>query len=128
MKIHHPDPAVNASRVAAVKKALGPGVRMMVDVNQTRDVLSNERQARLLEEYDLLWYEEPVLADDFDGYADVAARIRIPIAAGENHYTPWEFKQPPDRKSIHFAMPDVSRANCFSATVRIGKLCAAHGV
>src|SRR5947209_4925099 len=39
MKIHHPDPAVNASRVGAVKKALGSGVRMMVDVNQNRDVL-----------------------------------------------------------------------------------------
>ena len=128
MKIHHADPAVNATRVAAVKKALGPGVRMMVDVNQTRDVLANERQARLLEEYDLLWYEEPVLADDFDGYSDVAARIRIPIAAGENHYTRWEFKQLLERKAIHFAMPDVCRANGFSETLRIGKLCAAHGV
>src|SRR3982751_5261053 len=46
MKIHHADPAVNASRVAAVKKALGPGVRMMVDVNQNRDVLGNVEQAR----------------------------------------------------------------------------------
>ncbi len=128
MKIHHADPAVNASRVAAVKKALGPGVRMMVDVNQNRDVLGNERQAKLLEEYDLLWYEEPVLADDYDGYADVAARIKIPIAAGENHYSRWEFKQLLDRKALHFAMPDVCRANGFSETLRIGKLCAAHGV
>src|SRR5947199_7932981 len=93
MKIHHPDPAVNASRVAAVKKALGPGVRMMVDVNQGRDVLGNQRQAALLEEFDLLWYEEPVLADDYDGYAEVARSIRIPVAGGENHYTRWEFKQ-----------------------------------
>ena len=80
MKIHHPDPAVNASRVAAVTKALGSGVRMMVDVNQGRDVIGNQRQARLLEEFDLLWYEEPVLADDYDGYAEVARSIRIPIA------------------------------------------------
>src|SRR5881396_1181837 len=85
MKIHHPDPAVNASRVAAVKKALGPGVRLMVDVNQGRDVLGNLQQARLLEEFDLLWYEEPVLADDYAGMAEVAAAIRIPVAAGENH-------------------------------------------
>jgi L-alanine-DL-glutamate epimerase-like enolase superfamily enzyme len=128
MKIHHADPAVNASRVAAVKKALGPGVRMMVDVNQNRDVLGNERQARLLEEYDLFWYEEPVLADDYDGYAEVASKIRIPIAGGENHYTRWEFKQLLDRKALHFAMPDVCRANGFSETLRIGKLAAAHGV
>jgi L-alanine-DL-glutamate epimerase-like enolase superfamily enzyme len=128
MKIHHPDPAVNASRVAALKKALGPGVRMMVDVNQGRDVIGNQRQARLLEEFDLLWYEEPVLADDYDGYAEVARSIRIAIAGGENHYTRWEFKQLFDRKSVQYAMPDVCRANGFSETLRIGKLAAAHGV
>ena len=128
MKIHHPDPAVNASRVAAVKKALGPGVRMMVDVNQGRDVIGNQRQAELLEEFDLVWYEEPVLADDYDGYAEVARSIRIAIAGGENHYTRWEFKQLFDRKCIQYAMPDVCRANGFSETLRIGKLAAAHGV
>src|SRR5207248_8226542 len=128
MKIHHPDPAVNASRVAAVKKALGPGVRLMVDVNQGRDVLGNLQQARLLEDFDLLWYEEPVLADDYDGYAEVARSIRIAIAAGENHYTRWEFKQLFDRKCVQYAMPDVCRANGFSETLRIGKLAAAHGV
>jgi L-alanine-DL-glutamate epimerase-like enolase superfamily enzyme len=128
MKIHHPDPAVNAGRVAAVKKALGPGVRMMVDVNQGRDVLGNVEQAKRLEEFDLLWYEEPVLADDYDAYQEVAARIKIPIAGGENHYTRWEFKQLFDRKSVQYAMPDVCRANGFSETLRIGRLAAAHGV
>ena len=128
MKIHHPDENVNRERVAAVKKALGPGVRMMVDVNQGRDVLGNVRQAAALEEFDLLWYEEPVLADDYAGMAEVARRIRIPVAAGENHYTRWEFKELIERKAIAYAMPDVCRANGFSETLRIGRLAAAHGV
>jgi len=128
MKIHHPDPAVNAGRVAAVKKALGPGVRMMVDVNQGRDVLGNLQQARLLEEFDLVWYEEPVLADDYAGMAEVAAAIKIPVAAGENHYTRWEFKELLERRAAKYLMPDVCRANGFSETLRIGKLAAAHGV
>ena len=128
MKIHHPDPAVNASRVAAVKKALGPGVRMMVDVNQGRDVLGNQRQAALLEEFDLLWYEEPVLADDYAGMAEVAATIRIPVAAGENHYTRWEFKELLERRAAKYLMPDVCRANGFSETLRIGRMASAYGV
>ena len=127
MKIHHPDPAVNASRASAVKKALGSSVRMMVDVNQGRDVLGNIAQARLLEDLDLVWYEEPVLADDLDSYAEVAAKINIPIAAGENHYTRWEFKQLLDRKAVKYLMPDVCRANGFTETLRIGKLGAAYG-
>ncbi|HET6280268.1 MAG TPA: mandelate racemase/muconate lactonizing enzyme family protein [Polyangia bacterium] len=128
MKIHHPDPRENAKRVAAVHQTIGKNVRMMVDVNQRLDVLGNVRQARLLEEFDLLWYEEPVLADDFDAYAEIAKKINIPVAAGENHFTRWEFKQLFDRKALAFAMPDVCRANGFSETLRIGKLAAAHGV
>src|SRR5260221_12069447 len=93
MKIHHPDPRENAKRVAAVHKAIGGKARLMVDVNQRLDVLGNVRQAKLLEEFDLLWYEEPVLADDFDAYAEIKTRINIPVAAGENHFTRWEFKQ-----------------------------------
>src|SRR5947209_18139814 len=46
MKIHHPDPRENRKRVEAVRRALGEGVRMMVDVNQRLDVLANIRQAQ----------------------------------------------------------------------------------
>src|SRR5262245_30747679 len=78
MKVHHPDPRVNRQRVETVKKALGDGVRMMVDVNQRLDVLGNIRQAQLLEDLDLVWYEEPVLADDTAACAEVARAIKIP--------------------------------------------------
>jgi L-alanine-DL-glutamate epimerase-like enolase superfamily enzyme len=101
---------------------------MMVDVNQNRDVLGNLRQAAALEELDLVWYEEPVLADDYAGMAEVARRIRIPVAAGENHYTRWEFKALFERGALAYAMPDVCRANGFSETLRIARLAAAHGV
>ena len=128
MKIHHPDPQVNRARVAAVKKALGPGVRMMVDVNQKLDLEGNLRQAALLEDFDLVWYEEPVLADDIAACAEVAARIRIPVATGENHYTRYEFREIIERKAARYLMPDVCRANGYSETLKIGHLAAAHGV
>ena len=56
MKIHHPDPRENRRRVEAVRRALGDGVQVMVDVNQRLDVHSSIRQARMLEDLDLLWY------------------------------------------------------------------------
>ena len=67
MKIHHPDPRENRKRVEALRKALGDGVRVMVDVNQRLDVFGAIEQARLLEDLDLVWYEEPVTADDVAG-------------------------------------------------------------
>jgi len=128
MKIHDPDPKVNRERVQAVKRALGPGVRMMVDVNQRLDVLGNQRQAALLEEFDLVWYEEPVLADDFRSLEEVAKTIRIPVATGENNYTRYEFRELIERKAARYLMPDVCRANGYSETLKIGHLAAAHGV
>ena len=128
MKIHDPDPKVNRARVEAVKRALGPGVRLMVDVNQRLDVLGNMRQAAELEHLDLVWYEEPVLADDLSACAEVAAKIKIPVATGENNFTRYEFRELLERKAARYLMPDVCRANGFSETLKIGHLAAAHGV
>ena len=128
MKIHHPDPQENRKRVAAVQRALGGAVRMMVDVNQRLDPLASIRQARALEDLDLVWYEEPVLADDFAGCAEVAHAIRIPVATGENNYTRFEFRELIERRAAKYLMPDVCRALGFSETLRIGHLAAAHQV
>jgi L-alanine-DL-glutamate epimerase-like enolase superfamily enzyme len=128
MKIHDPDPRVNRRRVEIVRKALGEGVRMMVDVNQKLDVLGNIRQARLLEDFDLVWYEEPVLADDSAACAEVASRINIPVATGENLYTRYEFRDLVEKKGATYLMPDVCRANGYSETLKIAHLAAAHQV
>src|SRR6266540_1871298 len=128
MKIHHPDPRVNRQRVEAVRKALGDGVRMMVDVNQKLDVQGAIRQAQLLDDLDLVWYEEPVLADDPAACAEVASAIRIPVATGENNYTRFEFRALIERRAARYLMPDVCRANGFTETIRIGQLAAAHQV
>ena len=128
MKIHDPDPKVNRARAEAVKRALGPKVRMMVDVNQRLDVLGNQRQAAELEHLDLVWYEEPVLADDLQACEQVAKSINIPVATGENNYTRYEFRELIERKAATYLMPDVCRANGFSETLKIGHLAAAHGI
>ncbi len=128
MKVHHPDPRENRRRVEAVRKAVGDDVRLMVDVNQKLDVLGAIRQAELLEDFDLVWYEEPVLAEDIDACAEVAQSIRIPVATGENAYTRFEFRELIERRAARYLMPDVCRANGFSETLRIGHLAAAHQV
>ena len=128
MKIHHADPRENAKRVEAVLRALGGSMRMMVDVNQRLGALASIEQARLLEDLDLVWYEEPVLADDIAACAEVAHAIRIPVATGENHYTRYEFRELIERRAARYLMPDVCRALGFSETLRIGHLAAAHGV
>ncbi len=128
MKIHHPDPRENRKRVEAVHRAFGGQLRMMVDVNQRLDVRGNLRQAAALEELDLVWYEEPVIADDNAACAEVAQAIRIPVATGENHYTRWEFRDLVERRAARYLMPDVCRALGFTETLKIGHFAAAHGL
>ena len=128
MKIHDPDPRANRKRVETVKRALGDGVRMMVDVNQKLDVQGNIRQAKVLEDLDLVWYEEPVLADDISACASVSHSIKIPVATGENNYTRYEFRDLVEKKAATYLMPDVCRANGYSETLRIAHYAAAHQV
>ena len=111
-----------------MRQALGDGVRLMVDVNQKLDVLGNIRQAPLLEDLDLVWYEEPVLADDLAACAEVARAIKIPVATGENNYSRFEFRELIERRAARYLMPDVCRANGFSETLKIARLAAAHQV
>jgi L-alanine-DL-glutamate epimerase-like enolase superfamily enzyme len=80
----------------------------------------------MLEEFDLVWYEEPVLADDLSALQEVSQKIKIPVATGENNFTRWEFRDLIERRGATFLMPDVCRANGYSETMRIGRLAAAH--
>ncbi len=128
LKIHDPDPRVNRQRVETVWKAVGGDMRLMVDANQKLDVQGAIRQAAMLEEFDLVWLEEPVLADDIASCAEVARSIRIPVATGENNQTRFEFRELIERQAARYLMPDVCRANGFSETLRIGHLAAAHQV
>ena len=128
MKIHHADPRENRRRVEAVNKAVAGKMRLMVDVNQRLNVRDSIRQAEVLEDLDLVWYEEPVLADDLAGCAEVARSTKIPVAIGENNYTRWEFRELIERRAATYLMPDVCRALGYSETLRIGQLAAAHGV
>jgi L-alanine-DL-glutamate epimerase-like enolase superfamily enzyme len=107
MKIHDPDPRKNVARVEAVKKALGDGVRLMVDVNQKLDVLATISRPRCSSTSISSGTRRPVLADDYAGLAEVARSIKTPVATGENHYTRFEFKELCERRAARYLMPDV---------------------
>ncbi|GAA1749580.1 L-talarate/galactarate dehydratase [Streptomonospora arabica] len=83
LKVGHPDSAVDIARVRAVREHLGPGVPLMVDANQQWDRATARRMCRALEEFDLVWIEEPLDAQDFTGHAALAAGCATPVATGE---------------------------------------------
>jgi L-alanine-DL-glutamate epimerase-like enolase superfamily enzyme len=99
-----------------------------VDANQRWDVATNIRVGRMLEEFDLYWYEEPVLADNIQQCADVAAAIAIPVATGENEYTRYGFRDLIEARAAQYLNPDIHRCGGFSEMMKISHLAAAYDV
>ena len=81
----------------AISKALQKTEEVMIDVNHAYGVADAIRLGRELEDmgWRLRWYEEPVVQEDLDGYAEVRRALATPIAGGENEYTLFGFKQSP---------------------------------
>jgi L-alanine-DL-glutamate epimerase-like enolase superfamily enzyme len=89
MKVGGESFSVDVERVRAVREALGPDIDLMIDANNKWLAYDAIRFGRAVEKYNLFWFEEPVVADDFAGCAEVRHALDIPIVAGENEYTRW---------------------------------------
>jgi L-alanine-DL-glutamate epimerase-like enolase superfamily enzyme len=114
--------------IAAVRQAVGPEFVLMVDVGYAWD--SVERAASVLatwEQYDLFFVETPLWTDDLDGYAELARRAPMPIAAGEWLSTRHEFRELLDRGLVAVAQPDVGRVGGLTEALRVCELAADRG-
>ena len=117
----------------AVMKAIweaSKGKEVMIDVNHAYSVTDAIRLGRELEDmgWRLRWYEEPVVQEDLDGYAEVRRALATPIAGGENEYTLFGFKQLLEKRAIDIAQPDICLAGGFTGCRHIVALAHAHGV
>ncbi|MGH2535395.1 MAG: mandelate racemase/muconate lactonizing enzyme family protein [Thermomicrobiales bacterium] len=93
IKVGKPDAHDDVKRLRAVREAIGPSVHLMADANQSLTYPEAKRRARLFEELDLFWFEEPLPAEDITGHARLAASTSIPIAVGESLYSPSHIRE-----------------------------------
>ncbi len=118
--------AEDLARVRAVREAIGPDVRLMVDANGAWDVPTAVRMGRALEELDVYWFEEPVWPDDLAGSAEVASKVAIPIAGYETcSYGTVSFRDYIAARAVHFVQPDVAWAGGLTETLKIAHLAQA---
>ncbi|MPZ58048.1 MAG: mandelate racemase/muconate lactonizing enzyme family protein [Rhizobiales bacterium] len=97
------------ARVRAVREAIGPDVPLMADANQKLTVPQALRLGRMLEEFNLTWFEEPVAAHNHAGEAEVAAALDTPIASGESVYTSRGAMEMLQQHACDVLMPDLLR-------------------
>lgn len=127
-KIGRPDVMENVERVRRVREAVGDDMELLVDANQRWDMATNIRVGRMLEEFGLYWYEEPVLADNIAQCAEVARSIDIPVATGENEYTRYGFRDLIEAGAATYLNPDIHRCGGFSEMMKISHLAAAYDI
>ena len=119
---------VAEARVSAVRDAIGPDILLMADANQQLNEAEAIRMGRMLEAYDLTWFEEPLPAWDLAGLARVAAALDTPIASGETEYARYGFRDMLERRSADVLMPDLQRVGGVTEFIRVAHLAAAFDV
>ena len=99
----------DVANVRDMRVALGDDVEIMADVNQGWTTDEAIETGGKIDEYGLSWLEEPVMADDFDGYDRIADAIRTPLAGGENNFTHHDFRWFIESGKVPFLQPDIMR-------------------
>jgi L-alanine-DL-glutamate epimerase-like enolase superfamily enzyme len=125
IKVGYPTLDQDIARVKVVREAIGDDVKLMVDANQSLTTAEAVRRGRAFQKLGCYWWEEPIPADDVDGYATLARTLDIPVATGENLYTPADFARFLKRDAVDIIQPDLRRAGGPTAMLQIGLLAAA---
>jgi L-alanine-DL-glutamate epimerase-like enolase superfamily enzyme len=113
------DPSEDLARIAAVRQALGPHAKLMVDVNCAWSPAFAIEMGRAMEPYHLYWIEEPVATDDIEGSAEVARALATPIAGYETEIGLFGFRELIDRGAIDIVQCDLAWTGGFSEGKRI---------
>ena len=115
-------------RIAAARRGIGPDVDLMLDAHGAFAVSTAIQLAKMMERYDIAWFEEPISPDDHAGLAEVRRATTVPIATGEREFTRFDFQSLFDHRACDIAQPDVSRAGGYTEIRRISALASARGI
>jgi L-alanine-DL-glutamate epimerase-like enolase superfamily enzyme len=118
-------PARDLQRVKAVREALGDDITILVDANTGYDVNDARRVMPGFDALGVGWLEEPFAPHDIRSYRLARGFGRVPLAAGENHFTRYEFNRVIEDGDITILQPDLSKAGGITEMLRIAAMASA---
>ncbi|MDP9998558.1 L-talarate/galactarate dehydratase [Pseudarthrobacter sulfonivorans] len=128
IKVGLPDTKEDLRRVAGIREHIGWDVPLMVDANQQWDRATALRMGRQLEQFNLIWIEEPLDAYDFEGHAHLANVLDTPIATGEMLASVAEHKGLINANGCDIIQPDAPRVGGITQFLRLAALADERGL
>lgn len=118
----------DAARLSAVRTAVGDSYEIMTDGNQGFTLSEAIRRARVLEEHNIGWFEEPLPADDVSAHVELSRRTSVPIAVGESMYSASQFKDYLQMGGASIVQVDVARIGGITPWLKVAHLAEAFNV
>ena len=115
-------------RLEAVRKAVGDDIEILIDANNGYYAKQAIRMSHQFEQFNVGWFEEPVLADDIEGLAAISRATDIPVATGEHEYTKFGFKELISRGGADIAQPDIGRVGGVTEWMKVAHLAHAFNL
>lgn len=128
MKVGAATLAEDIQRIKAVRQSIGDEPLLMVDANQVFSLPEAMIRGQAYQDLGCYWFEEPLRADDHAGLAQLAQRLDIPIASGENDFGKRQFRDLFERRAVDIVQPDLRRAGGFTECLEVGLMADAFNI
>jgi D-galactarolactone cycloisomerase len=121
-------PRRDLARVRAVREAVGEDIEILVDANTGYTLDDVRRVMPAYDELGVAWLEEPFSPHDWASYEQASRLGTVPLAAGENHFTRFEFTRALEQGILGFVQPDLSKTGGITETLRIAAQASAYKI